>query len=174
MNADELVDVVDENDRVLSQATRREVRRGNLRHRAVYILVFNSRGQLFVHRRTLTKDIFPGYWDVAVGGVLGAGEDYDSGAARELHEELGVVSASLRRLFSMRYEGASHQVCGMVYSCTCDGDFTLQASEIVSGEWMDLDVLLEHTQRAPFCPDSLEVLRLYLAKLEAARQAQPR
>jgi isopentenyldiphosphate isomerase len=174
MSADELVDVVDEGDRVLAQATRREVRQRNLRHRAVYILIFNSYGQLFVHRRTLTKDIFPGYWDVAVGGVVNAGEDYDDGAVRELREELGVRNVPLRRLFPMRYEDASNQVHGMVYSCTCEGSFTLQASEILSGEWMDLDLLLERTQHAPFCPDGLEALRLYLAKLEAARQAQLR
>ena len=174
MSADELVDVVDENDRVLRQAIRKEIRQRNLRHRAVYILVFNARGQLFIHRRSPTKDIFPGYWDVAVGGVVAAGEDYDNAAARELHEELGVRSVSLRRLFSMRYEDPSNQVYGMVYSCACEGGFTLQASEILSGEWMDLDVLLERTQHAPFCPDGLEALRLYLAKLEAARQAQLR
>ena len=174
MSADELVDVVDENDRVLSPATRREVRQRNLRHRAVYILVFNSRGQLFVHRRTFTKDIFPGYWDVTVGGVVGAGEDYDAGAARELREELGVRTVSLRRLFPMRYEDPATRICGMVYSYTSEGGFTLQASEILNGEWMDLDVLLERTPRTPFCPDGLEVLRLYLAKLEAVRRAQPR
>jgi isopentenyldiphosphate isomerase len=174
MSADELVDVVDGNDRVLRQATRKEIRQRNLRHRAVYILVFNTRGQLFVHRRTPTKDIFPGYWDVAVGGVVGAGEDYDNAAARELHEELGVRSASLRRLFLMRYEDGSNRVHGMVYSCACESGLTLQASEISSGEWIDLDVLLERTQHEPFCPDGLEALRLYLAKLEAARQAQLR
>jgi isopentenyldiphosphate isomerase len=174
MSADELVDVVDENDRVLSQATRREVRQRNLRHRAVYILVFNQRGQVFVHRRTFTKDIFPGYWDVAVGGVITAGEDYDTGAARELCEELGVRNVGLRRLFPMRYEDRATRICGMVYSYTCEGGFTLQASEILSGEWMDLDVLLERAQGTPFCPDGLEVLRLYLVKLETARRARPR
>jgi isopentenyldiphosphate isomerase len=174
MSVDELVDVVDENDRVLRRATRREVRQRNLRHRAVYILVFNSHGQLFVHRRTFTKDIFPGYWDVAVGGVVSAGEDYDSAARRELREELDVPNVGLRRLFPMRYEDPAARICGMVYSCMSEGGFTPQASEILSGEWLDLDVLLERTQCTPFCPDGLEALRLYLAKLEAARRAQPR
>jgi isopentenyldiphosphate isomerase len=175
MNVDEFVDVVDENDRVVTQATRREVRVRNLRHRAVYVLVFNTTGQLFVHRRTLSKDIFPGYWDVAVGGVVAAGEGYDAGARRELREELGVSEARLRRLFSVRYEDETNRVAGMVYSCMCDGPFVLQASEIASGEWMDFDVVLEKTQRLRFCPDGLEVLRRYLAKLEAVRkQAQPR
>jgi isopentenyldiphosphate isomerase len=169
MSADELIDVVDEEDRVVAQARRCEVRRRNLRHRCVYILVFNSAGQLFVHQRTAGKDIFPEYWDVTVGGVLGAGEGYDAGARRELREELGIQGVSLRRLFPMRYEDRDNTVHGLVYSCTSDGPLRLQASEIAVGEWMDLDVVLERTARDRFCPDGLEALRLYLSKLEAAR-----
>ena len=76
MSSEEFVDIVDDSDCVVGQALRSDVRRKNLRHRSVYILVFNSSGQLFAHRRTLTKDVFPGYWDVAVGGVLTAGEEF--------------------------------------------------------------------------------------------------
>jgi len=169
MSSDELVDVVDENDHVVRQATRREVRQGNLRHRSVYIFVFNPVGQLFVHRRTDTKDIFPGCWDVAVGGVLGAGEVYDRGAQRELEEELGIAGVRLRRLFPLRYDDAINRVCGMVYSCTVDTPLTLDAGEIAEGMWLDLAAVLERTQQSAFCPDGLEALRLYLAKLEAAR-----
>jgi len=169
MSSEELVDVVDDSDCVVGQALRSAVRRKNLRHRSVYILVFNSSGQLFVHRRTLTKDVFPGYWDVAVGGVLRAGEGYDHGGRRELLEELG-VDATPRRLFPLRYDDATNRVAGMVYSLSCDGPFQLQAAEIVEGLWMDLDVLLDRAQRESFCPDSLEALRLYLAKLAAAHE----
>jgi len=169
MSGDELVDVVDETDRIVGQAPRREVRRKNLRHRSVYVLVFNSLGQLFVHRRTETKDVFPGYWDVAVGGVLNAGEDYDEGAKRELREEVG-SDGPIRRLFPLRYDDEHNRVAGMVYSCLSDGPFHLQVTEVAEGIWMDLDVLLDRTQRDPYCPDSLEALRLYLAKLDAARQ----
>ena len=172
MSSDEVVDVVDDAGRVVGQALRRDVRLENLRHRSVYVLVFNSSGQLFAHRRTMEKDIFPGFWDVAVGGVLNAGEEYDDGARRELREELGVDGLALRRLFPLRYDDACNRVAGMVYSCTCDGPLSLQASEIAEGMWMDLDVLLDRTQRDPFCPDGLEALRLYLAKLAAVRDRQ--
>lgn len=170
MSCDELVDVVDEQDCVVTQATRREVRSRNLRHRSAYILVFNPIGQLFVHRRVETKDIYPGFWDVAVGGVLGAGEDYDTGARRELREELGIDAVTLRRLFPLRYEDAGNRVSGMVYSCTWPGVVRLQSSEIAVGEWLDLDVVLERAQRDAFCPDGLEALRRYLSKLQAARE----
>ena len=172
MSRDELVDVVDENDHVVRQATRREVRQAHLWHRSVYIFVFNPEGQLFVHRRTATKDIFPGYWDVTVGGVLAAGETYDLGARRELEEELGVADARLRRLFALRYDDTANRVCGMAYSCTVSAPLRLDPVEIAAGEWLDLTAALERTQHSPFCPDGLEALRVYLAKLEAARARQ--
>ena len=85
-------------------ATRAEMRAQSLRHRATYILVFNSSGQLFVHRRTATKDIYPSYYDVAVGGVVGAGESYDDGAQRELAEELGITAVPPRPILKFQYE----------------------------------------------------------------------
>jgi len=63
----EYVDIVDENDRIIKCVTRKEMRKNGLRHRGTAILVFNSHGQLFVHKRTITKDIFPGFYDIAVG-----------------------------------------------------------------------------------------------------------
>jgi len=164
---DEIVDVVDEHDRVTGQVTRREMRAGGLRHRAVYILVFNSRGQLFVHKRTATKDVYPSHYDVTVGGVLAAGEGYEAGAGRELEEELG-VQAGLRRLFDLRYSEERMAVNGVVFSCTCDGPFRLQASEVESGRFMDLVEAIELTQHEPFCPDGIEALRLYLDRLDDA------
>lgn len=165
--ADEIVDVVDENDAVVGQATRGEMRARGLRHRAAYVLVFNASGQLFVHKRSAGKDIYPSHHDVAVGGVLAAGESYDRAAARELEEELG-VSVPLRRLFDLRFSEAGMAVNGVVYSCTHEGPFRLQVEEVESGRFLDLVEVVELAQREPFCPDSLEVLGLYLDHLEAA------
>ena len=169
---DERVDVVDDADQVTGQVSRREMRAGRLRHRAVYVFVFNESGQLFVHKRTGTKDVYPSYYDLAAGGVLAAGEEYDTGAQRELAEELGVVEVELRRLFPFRFsdsDGAN--INGMVYSCCYGGEMRLQESEVEHGSWMDLDQVVELAQSQPTCPDSLEALRLYLAHLdEAARR----
>lgn len=164
---DEIVDQVDEQDQVVGRVTRGEMRARGLRHRAVYVLVFNRLGQLFVHKRTASKDIYPSHHDVAVGGVLEAGEAYDAAARRELAEELG-ISAPLRRLFDLRFDDGGAAVNGVVYSCAHEGPFHLQESEVESGRFMDLDELVELTQSAPFCPDSLEALRLYLDRLDEA------
>jgi isopentenyldiphosphate isomerase len=168
----EEVDVVDTDDQVVGRASRPEVRRGRLRHRAVYVLVFNQSGQLFVHQRTASKDVYPSFYDVAVGGVVEAGETYDGAARREMAEEIGVSDVDLRCIMPFRYEDETNQVNGMVYSCSHTGAVTLQPEEIVSGEWLDLDDLLERTSRQPFCPDGLEALFRYLDRLASVTPDQ--
>ncbi len=172
MSADELVDIVDAEDRVVGQAPRREVRARHLRHRSTYILLFNSQGQLFVHQRTASKDIYPGYYDVTFGGVLAAGEDYDAGARRELAEESGVRAAALRRCLTFHFDDADNHVNGAVYSATIDGPLQLQASEVAHGRWLDLDAVIDLTQHEPFCPDGIEALHRYLDLLNQAHQGR--
>lgn len=163
MSADpgaELVDVVDAAGRTIGQVTRREMRARRLAHRSCYILVFNRRGELFVHLRTSTKDVFPGHWDVAVGGVLAAGESFADGAARELREEIG-IDAPLEPLFPLHYTDAATIVDGMVFRTRHDGPFRLQPEEVVRGEFLDLAAVAGRARREPFCPDGLAALAAY-------------
>jgi isopentenyldiphosphate isomerase len=160
--AAEPVDVVDEDDRVVARLPRAAVRARNLRHRAVYILVLDRRGRLFVHLRTPTKDIYPGHYDVAVGGVPRAGEGYADAAAREIAEELGVADARLEPLFSLRYADATTAVNGMVFCCHHEGPFRLQPDEIVAGEFLAPEEAMRRSRVVRFCPDGLAVLERYL------------
>lgn len=65
----ELFPVVDETGRVVGRATRRECHGGSmLLHPVVHLHLFNSRGELYLQRRPVWKDIQPGRWDTAVGG----------------------------------------------------------------------------------------------------------
>jgi len=86
----ELFDVCDEHDRVVGQAPRGEVHARGLLHRAVHIFVFNSRGELLLHRRSFQKDEYPLRITSSASGHLGVGEDYATAARRELAEELGL------------------------------------------------------------------------------------
>ncbi len=79
---EEIIQVVDDDNRETATVSRREMRARGLVHRASYILVFNSKGELFVQKRTQDKDIYPGYLDVAAGGVVLAGESYEEAARR--------------------------------------------------------------------------------------------
>ena len=135
-NLDELFDVVDEQDRVTGQLPRREVHRLKLRHRAVHLLVVNRAGQVFLHKRSMQKDLFPGTWDSSAAGHVGAGEDYDGTAVRELEEELGCRPAKPpQRLFRIEAREETGQEFVWVYRVESEGPFTLQPDEIERGGW---------------------------------------
>ncbi|MFJ9177442.1 NUDIX hydrolase [Streptomyces sp. NPDC102360] len=108
--AEEILDIVDEQDRVVGQAPRGEAYAKHLRHRCAFILARNPAGDIFVHRRTPTKLVFPSHYDMFVGGVVGAGETYDEAALREAEEELGVSGLPQPTpLFTFLYEGDAGQ-----------------------------------------------------------------
>jgi 8-oxo-dGTP pyrophosphatase MutT (NUDIX family) len=167
--ADEIVAIVDEQNNLVGAAPRREMRARRLPHRSTYILVFNSRGELYVQKRTLTKDVFPGYYDAAAGGVVLAGESYAQGARRELEEEMGIRDVPLTPLFDFYFADEHTRVWGMVFSCVYDGEIVLQAEEVESGAFMPISDILHQAQTASFTPDGLYVLSRYLHSTTATR-----
>ena len=94
----EMFDVVDECDRVLRAEPRDIVHVNNLLHRAVHMLLFNSRGDLLLQKRSIWKDRNPGRWDASAAGHLDSGENFLEAARRELREELGVEAPALERI----------------------------------------------------------------------------
>lgn len=159
---DELVDVVDENDRVIGSVTRREMRAGNLLHRCTYVIVRSSRGEIYVHKRTDTKDVYPGMYDLTAGGVCAAGESYDEGAARELEEELGISGARPLFRFKHRYDGPGGRVWGAVYDVEWDGPIRHQPEEVAWGAFVPLEELDAMLREREFCPDGREVFRRWV------------
>jgi 8-oxo-dGTP pyrophosphatase MutT (NUDIX family) len=167
LSPDETVAVVDEHNTVIGSAPRRVMREKGLIHRATYILVFDSRGRLFVQDRTMTKDIFPGFHDLCTGGVVLAGEGYEESARRELEEEIGVTGAELAFLFDFYGEYAGQRVWGRVFSCVSDGPFTLQPEEVTGGAFLEIDEVKRLMESGPCTPDSVCVFLRYLAGLPA-------
>jgi isopentenyl-diphosphate delta-isomerase type 1 len=148
--SEEIFDVVNERDEVVGQLVRREVHRQNLRHRAVHVLLFNQRGELFLQQRSLAKDNFPGVWDSSSSGHLDAGEEYDACTLREVREELGVqLGAVPTRLFKLEASaGTGWEFC-WVYRAEHEGPFGLQESEVRGGGWFTPEAITEWIERRP-------------------------
>ncbi len=159
--AEELVDVIDDAGRTVMVATRAEMRARRLPHRCTYVLVFNGRGELFVHLRTAAKDVYPSHWDVTIGGVLAAGESFADCMRREIAEELG-IDAEAEELFPFNYADERTRVQAMAFRLVHDGPFRLQAEEIVCGDFVPLQDLYQRLIEEPFCPDGMQVLEKYL------------
>jgi len=136
----ELLDVVDENDRVTGVKTRGEIHALGLMHRAVHILVFNSSAELFIQKRSMSKDNNPGLWDSSAAGHVNSGEDYYDCAIRELGEELGIsVSTPLEQLFRLPASPITDMEHCIVYRCINEGPFELETEEIDEGAWLGGD-----------------------------------
>lgn len=135
----ELLDVVDENDRVIGVQSRGEIHAQGLMHRSVHILVFNSNAELFIQKRSMSKDNHPGRWDSSAAGHVDSGEDYYSCAIRELGEELGIKAMpSLEQLFRLSASPVTGMEHCIIYRCNHNGPFELQAEEIDEGLWVGL------------------------------------
>ena len=153
--ADEIFDVVDDRDQVVGQEKRGEVHRLGLKHRAVHVLVFNQRGEVFLQKRSMQKDTFPGAWDSSASGHLDTGEEYDACATRELREEIGlVVQQPPLRLFKLNAQAETGQEFVWVYRVESEGPFTLCPDEIERGEWVAPDELNRRIAARPedYCP----------------------
>lgn len=158
-----MCDIVDEQDNVLKQATREELRKNNLLHRGVAIFVFNSKGEIFVHQRTFHKDIYPGYFDMACGGGVQASESYEDAAKRELSEELG-IKALPEFLFKVRYNTPVNNVIVKIFKTVYDGKIMLQKDEIIKGSFMKIGELNKLLKKEKFIPESIKTFKILNSK----------
>ncbi|KOU29312.1 NUDIX hydrolase [Streptomyces sp. WM6373] len=160
--ADEVLDVVDRQDRVTGQAPRGEVYARGLIHRCVFVLARDAEDRIFVHRRTASKLVFPSHYDMFVGGVLGTGESYGRAALREAEEELGVRGlAQPEPLLKFLYEGPGGAWWSYVHEVRCDLPVSPQVSEV---DWHTFLTREELDRRVadgqwPWVPDGLEAYR---------------
>ena len=133
--SEEMFDIVNERDEVVGQNTRREVHARGLLHRAVHVLVFNSRGEVFLQKRSMKKDRQPGVWDSSSSGHVDSGENYDETAVRELHEELGLKVNEPQKLFKIDACAETDAEFVWIYRCESGGPFQLHPDEIETGGW---------------------------------------
>lgn len=156
----EVVALVSRDGNVIGSAPRARVRRENLLHSATAVLVRNSRGDIFLHRRSDAKDWAPGFHDCAAGGVIQYGEQPHDSAVRELEEELGISGVPLVALGTSLYEDESTRCFEHCYEATWDGEVSYPDDEVVWGDWVSLRHLGE-LLREPgfrFVPDTRQVL----------------
>jgi isopentenyldiphosphate isomerase len=167
--AEEIAPLVDEEDRVVGTASRRQIRAGNLLHRGVAVLCRNPAGEVYVHRRTDAKDVFPGMYDLMVGGMVTAGESYPAAARRELAEELGIEGPEPAFLFMHRYRGDRNNAWIWVGEVVWDGPIRHQEDEVAWGAYLSLAELASRLREWPFAPDHREAFERYLAGLPPGR-----
>jgi len=136
----ELLSVVDKNDQVIDTLPRHIIHASGLIHRAVHILIFNSKKQLFLQKRSIKKDLNKGLWDTSAAGHVDAGEKYIDSAIRETEEELGIdIKETIFPLLKLSPTKQLGMEFIWVYQSIHDGPFTLNMDEIETGDWFSVE-----------------------------------
>ena len=118
----------------------------------------SEKGDLLVHQRAETKDIWPGWWDVAVGGVVTPGETWADAAARELREELGINGEGLEMLGIGAYRDHDVQLVAATFLCRSEGPFTFADGEITQAHWVSRTEIPLWLKGKQFLPDSVALV----------------
>lgn len=158
----EVLDVVDYNDSIISQATRDEVYEKSLCHRIVHVLIFNDDGKMALQKRSKTVSFCPGYWSTAVGGHVQSGETYVDGAFREYEEELGMIGAL--EFFSKDLYEAEGSPTKFVaaYKSNFNGPFEPNPEEVELVDFFTMDEIKDMiTSEEKFHPELLFLLKKY-------------
>jgi isopentenyldiphosphate isomerase len=165
--AEEIFDVVNDQDEVIDHLPRSEVHRRGLKHRAIHLLVFNAAGELFLQKRSMIKDNHPGVWDSSVSGHVDTGETYDACSVREAGEEIGLKLAGVpERLFKIVACEATDQEFVWVYRSNAEGPFVLHPEEIETGGWFARQKVTAWVAEKPeeFAPALVYIWKLYVEK----------
>ncbi|MCA1268689.1 NUDIX hydrolase [Streptomyces rubiginosohelvolus] len=158
----ELVDHVDEHDRVIGVVRRNEAVAAGLLYRMSMVLCRDETGRYLVHRRPENSSRFPGEYSWLVAGAVEAGESYEAAAARELDEEMG-VTAPVRPLFKFLCRGELSPYWFAVYEATVDPEHIApQVAEVAWHGWLSGTELRDAMTSWKFVSDSRDAYRRYL------------
>jgi len=161
----EILEIVDSDDQVTGAATRAEIHRKGLMHRAVHIFVFNSVGEIYVQRRSASKDRHALKLDSSAAGHVDPGETYEQTAARELQEELGITAEIKQVLWVAACEQTDNEHV-MLFKVETDLKPTPNPEEIQWGGLMapgKLSSLMKENQ-ADFVPAFILLWNEFLRK----------
>jgi isopentenyl-diphosphate delta-isomerase len=151
---EEQVVLVDANDNELGTMGKLAAHEKGLLHRAISVIVFNSKGEMLVQQRALSKYHWAGIWSNTCCSHPRVGETFQQAAARRLFEELG-FRTPLKEEFKFIYKakdeksGLTEHELDAVFTGIFDEDFEFNKDEIAAVRWMKTEDVLAEIETKP-------------------------
>jgi isopentenyldiphosphate isomerase len=136
---DEFLDLVDENDNVIGKKKRSEIYAQHLSNfRVVNAFIINSKGELWIPRRSTDKIIYPSCLDMSMGGHVESGESYEDALKREMREELNIDinKVDIRLLGYLTPQKDDVSAYGKIYEIKMDEVPDYNKSDFVEYFWL--------------------------------------
>lgn len=115
-------------------------------HRGFSLFLFNSKGELLIQQRALTKKTWPGAWSNSVCGHPALGESVEAAARRRLSYELGIetdldqitIALPDYRYKCERFGIVENEICP-VMTAFVDVEPNPNPDEVNATDWVDWD-----------------------------------
>ena len=163
--ADELLDVVNDEDMVTGQAMRSGVHQQGLQHRGVHVFLFNEQGEMLIQKRSADRANSPSLQDCSVSEHVKAGESYLDAAMRGLKEEMGVERIEVKLLGKIQMEyGPNDNEISVIYEGKVQpGQVKFDPEEISEVKFMSLDDIRAgiNNEKKIYCGWFVELMNWY-------------
>ena len=128
-------------------------------HKAVWIWIINSKGEILVQKRAKTKKKSPSKWDMPSAGHVDAGETCLSTCVRETFEELGVETQEKDFKFLKEFINVKGWELDQIYLLQKDIDIhniKLQEEEVECVKWLTYNEFIKLLYSDEFCNHAKE------------------
>lgn len=169
-NTDELLDLVNDNDEIIGTIWRSEYDKllteniGNIR--AVDLFLQNSKGEIWIPKRTAHKKIAPNGLDYSAGGHVSSGETYTEAMVKEISEELNLDLASEDLELLGKLGPNEHKYIREIYLYRTNLVPEYNTEDFVSADWVSVDDLIALLEsRVPAKESILPTVKHFYDKL---------
>jgi len=169
----EYIDIFDEKDKVVDIIKRQEIYSPNITHRAVFVLVVNPNGEIFVGKRTKDRMHYPNRFQ-SVGGIVQSRQSYTESAISELEEELKIQGNLINLGVVKQRTKVDNSNIG-VFVCEYDGSISLNRDEFLDYQYLPYEDLLDAIENRTneYTPGTIISLIKYFKYLKTYKVSAP-
>jgi len=157
----EYLDIINDNDKVIGQATREEIYQKKLMHRIVHLIILDNNGRFALQLRSKNVKFCPNHWSTIVGGHVQSGETYKEAILREAEEEIG-IKPIIKKFSKDLYAKDGLKKFLVTFKTHYNGSFKPNSEDVETIKFFKLDEIKKMVTRGEkFHPELLFLLENY-------------
>ena len=143
-SSEEMLPLIEPSGLVYGQAPRSWCHSGaKPLHPVVHLHLIDREGRIYLQKRSMEKDLLPGYWDTAIGGHVSYGELAPEALYRETEEELGLTAFTPVFLETYVWETERDREFVFIFAAVGHPELHPNPAEVTEGRWWTQEELSE-------------------------------